>query len=86
MFTIIAVMAELESSLISERVTAGMKAAAARAKRLGRPPVLPGVVKEIRALAASTGLSIREIHTKIGKRASRGRVGEITKQARSAAK
>ena len=80
MFTIIAAMAELESSLISERVTAGMKAAAARGKRLGRPPVPPGVVKEIRTLAASTTLSIREIHRRIGKRASRGRVGEITKQ------
>ena len=85
MFTIIAAMAELESSLISERVTAGMRAAAARGKRLGRPPVPPGVVKEIRTLAASTGLSIREIHRRIGKRASRGRVGEITKQVRSAA-
>jgi DNA invertase Pin-like site-specific DNA recombinase len=37
MFTIIGAMAELESSLISERVTAGMKAAAARGKHLGRP-------------------------------------------------
>ena len=86
MFTIIAAMAELESSLISERVTAGMKAAAARGKRLGRPPLPPGLVKEIRTLSASTSLSIREIHRKIGKRASRGRVGEITKQVRSAAR
>ena len=84
MFTIIGAMAELESSLISERVSAGMKAAAARGKHLGRPPLAPGLVKEIRTLAASTNLSIREIHGKIGKRASRGRVGEITKQVRSA--
>ena len=58
MFTIIAAMAELESSLISERVTAGMKAAAARGKRLGRPPLPPGLVKEIRTLSASTSLSL----------------------------
>src|SRR3954453_16292478 len=38
MFTIIGAMAELESSLISERVTAGMRAAEARGKHLGRPP------------------------------------------------
>ena len=37
MFTIIGAMAELESSLIGERVTAGMRAAKARGRRLGRP-------------------------------------------------
>src|SRR5918992_3627154 len=37
MFTIIGAMAELESSLISERVKAGMAAARARGKPLGRP-------------------------------------------------
>jgi len=36
-FTLIGAMAELESSLISERVSAGMKAARARRKHLGRP-------------------------------------------------
>ncbi len=83
MFTIVAAMAELESSLVSERVSAGMKAAAARGRRLGRPPLAPALVGEIRTLAASTDLSIREIHRRIGKRASRGRVGEITRQTRS---
>ena len=83
MFTIVAAMAELESSLVSERVSAGMKAAAARGRRLGRPPLAPALVGEIRTLAASTDLSIREIHRRIGKRASRGRVGEITRQIRS---
>ena len=47
MFTIIGAMAELESSLISERVTAGMKAAEARGKHLGRPPTAPHVVSAI---------------------------------------
>ena len=37
MFTIIGAMAELESALISERVKAGMAAARARGKPLGRP-------------------------------------------------
>ncbi len=73
MFTIIGAMAELESALISERVTAGMKAAEARGKHLGRPE----------ALAAATDLSIRQIQSKIAGRASRGIVGEITKRARA---
>ena len=64
MFTIIAAMAELESSLISERVSAGMKAAAVRGKHLDRPPLAPALVSEIRELAASTNLSIREIQKK----------------------
>jgi DNA invertase Pin-like site-specific DNA recombinase len=82
MFTIIGAMAELESSLISERVTAGMKAAEARGKHLGRPAISKRVVSEIEELAASTNLSIRQIQRKIAGRASRGIVGEITKRAR----
>lgn len=82
MFTIIGAMAELESSLISERVTAGMKAAEARGKHLGRPGTSSRIVSEIEALAASTDLSIRQIQRKIAGRASRGIVGEITKRAR----
>jgi DNA invertase Pin-like site-specific DNA recombinase len=83
MFTIIAAMAELESSLISERVIAGMTAAAARGKQLGRPPLPRHVVAEITALATSTDLSVRKIHEKMAGKASRGIVGEITKQVRS---
>nr|WP_245355685.1 recombinase family protein [Rhizobium leguminosarum] len=83
MFTIIGAMAELESSLISEGVTAGMKAAAARGKHLGRPKLPARLVREIETLAASTDLSIRKIHEKIEGQASRGRVGEIVQRARS---
>lgn len=83
MFTIIGAMAELESSLISERVTAGMKAAAARGKHLGRPKLPARLVREIETLAASTDLSIRKIHEKIDGQVSRGRVGEIVQRARS---
>jgi DNA invertase Pin-like site-specific DNA recombinase len=82
MFTIIGAMAELESSLISERVTAGMRAAEARGKHLGRPPTPQHIVNEIVALATSTNLSIRQIQAKIAGRASRSMVGEITKRAR----
>ena len=83
MFTIIGAMAELESSLISERVTAGMRAAQARGRHLGRPATPPRVIGEIEALATSTDLSIRQIHKEIGGRASRSIVGEITKRARA---
>lgn len=83
-FTIIGAMAELESSLISERVTAGMRAAEARGRHLGRPATQPRIVSEIETLAISTDLSIRQIQKKISGRASRGIVGEITKRARAA--
>lgn len=82
MFTIVGAMAELESALISERVTAGMRAAEARVRHLGRPATPQRLVGEIEALAASTDPSIREIHAKIGGKASRGVVGEITKRVR----
>ena len=84
MFTIIGAMAELESSLISERVTAGMRAAETRGKHLGRPALPRRVITEIEMLATSTDLSIRQIQRKIAGRASRGIVGEITKRARAA--
>jgi len=83
MFTIIGAMAELESSLISERVTAGMKAAALRGKPIGRPPTPPRAVAEIETLAATTDLSVRKIHAKIQGRVSRSIVGEIAKRVRS---
>ena len=83
MFTLIGAMAELESALISERVTAGMTAAKARGRHIGRPPTPARVVAEIEEIAASTDLSIRQIHEKIARRASRGRVGEIVKRVRS---
>ena len=84
MFTIIGAMAELESSLISERVTAGMRAAEAWGKHLGRPATPPRVIEEIEVLARSTNLSIRQIQKIIARRASRGIVGEITKRASAA--
>jgi DNA invertase Pin-like site-specific DNA recombinase len=83
MFTIIGAMAELESSLISERVTAGMKAAEARGRHLGRPPIAERIVSEIEALASSADLSIRQIQKQIAGRASRSVIGEIAKRVRA---
>jgi len=83
MFTLIGAMAELESSLISERVIAGMRAAQARGKHLGRPPTPQHIIDEIVGLATSTDLSIRQIQAKIAGRASRSIVGEVTRRARA---
>ena len=83
MFTIIGAMAELESSLISERVKAGMAAAKARGKRFGRPATPPHVVSRIEALAHTTSLSIRQIHRACASRVSRSLVGEIVKRVRN---
>ena len=55
----------------------------AREKHLGRPATSRRIIGEIEALATSTHLSIRQIQGKIGGRASRGIVGEITKRVRA---
>jgi hypothetical protein len=60
-----------------------MKAAAARGKHLGRPPIPGHVVAEIKARAASTNLSVRKIQEKMGEKASRSVVGEIIQKLRS---
>jgi DNA invertase Pin-like site-specific DNA recombinase len=82
MFTLIGAMAELESSLISERVSAGMKAAKARGKHLGRPRTPVVIVARIEALAKTTDLSVREIQQEIGAEIGRGVVGDIVKRVR----
>ena len=75
---------KLNTALISERVTAGMRAAKNRGKRLGRPKIRPALVAEIERLASSTNLSVRQIHQNLSAQASRGFIGEITKRARAA--
>jgi DNA invertase Pin-like site-specific DNA recombinase len=86
MFTIIGAMAELESALISERVKAGMAAARARGKSLGRPATPAALVARIEALAATTPLSIRQIHAVLAGRVSRSVVGTIVKRVRAQAR
>lgn len=82
MFTIIGAMAELESSLISERVKAGMEAARARGKHLGRPTTPLRFVDRVEEFARSTNLSIRQIHEALKGRVSRSVVGAIVKRVR----
>jgi DNA invertase Pin-like site-specific DNA recombinase len=84
MFTIIGAMAELESALISERVKAGMAAAKARGKRLGRPATPRHVVTHIEEIARTTQLSIRQIHEGLAGQSSRSVVGQIVKRVRQA--
>ncbi len=83
MFIIIGAMAELESSLISERVKAGMKAAKARGKRVGRPATPAHLVRRIEHLADTTGLSVRRIQDDLKGKVSRAVVGEIVKRVRN---
>ena len=89
MFTIIGAMAELESSLISERVRAGMAVAKEEGKHVGRPATPEATVEEIKRLAEETELSIRGIKAELARGSlsidvSRGVVGRIVKEVRSA--
>ena len=76
-------MPEVEWSLISERVTAGMSAAKSRGKQLWRPKTPRRVCNEIERLAASTPLSVRQIHETIEGKARRSIVGAIVKRVRA---
>jgi DNA invertase Pin-like site-specific DNA recombinase len=82
MFTIIGAMAELESSLVSERVKAGMAAAKIRGKHLGRPATPQRFVERVEELAVSTDMSIRQIHQALNGRVGRSVVGAIVKRVR----
>jgi DNA invertase Pin-like site-specific DNA recombinase len=62
-FTILAAVAELERSLIAERVRAGIRNAKTKGKRLGRPPAVADVLRigERRASGASWRAIGREL-------------------------
>lgn len=64
MFHVVAAMAEFERSLIRERVTAGIHAARARGKRIGRPRVYVSADK-VRAMR-EVGMPWRAISRKLG--------------------
>jgi DNA invertase Pin-like site-specific DNA recombinase len=49
-FTVLGAVAELERSLIAERVRAGLRNAKAKGKRLGRPPLRELSTVEMRRL------------------------------------
>jgi DNA invertase Pin-like site-specific DNA recombinase len=63
-FTIIAAIAQLERSLIVERVKAGLRRAKADGRRLGRPPV--DVDASALAQVVNAGLSVRAAALKLG--------------------
>jgi DNA invertase Pin-like site-specific DNA recombinase len=63
-FTVLGAVAELERSLIAERVRAGLRNARAKGKRLGRPRVVVDAAR-IRELR-SQGLSWPKIAAKLG--------------------
>ncbi len=63
-FTIVGAIGELERSLIVERVKAGIKAAKARGKQLGRPNVQFNLEKAIHLKCE--GLGVREIASRLG--------------------
>jgi DNA invertase Pin-like site-specific DNA recombinase len=63
-FTVLGAVAELERSLIVERVRAGLRNARAKGKKLGRPSVAVDAVEIIRL--RSQGRTVREIAVELG--------------------
>jgi DNA invertase Pin-like site-specific DNA recombinase len=63
-FTVLGAVAELERSLIAERVRAGLRNARAKGQRLGRPPVIVDAAKIGRL--HGQGRSVREIASELG--------------------
>lgn len=72
-FTVIGAVAELERSLIRERVMMGLNRAKARGKKLGRPSVSVDLEEAVRLRAE--GLTYQEIGERLG--VSRTTVSEI---------
>jgi DNA invertase Pin-like site-specific DNA recombinase len=64
-FTIMASLAQFESSLISERVKAGMERAKAQGKQIGRRETTEEKKKMIRKLRDKEGLSLDEISERL---------------------
>ena len=63
-FTVLGAMAELERSLIAERVRAGLRNARTKGKHLGRPRVCVDAARIARL--RTQGRSIREIADELG--------------------
>jgi DNA invertase Pin-like site-specific DNA recombinase len=67
MFQMMGVFAEFERAMIQERVRAGLARARSEGKRLGRPPIAPGLEKRIRdALATPGRAGVRVIAKQFG--------------------
>ena len=82
MLTIIGATAALEAALLSECIKAGMVAAKAQGKRLGRPATPGHLVAHVETLAQTTEMSIRQIQQALAGRVSRSVVGQIVKRMR----
>ncbi len=68
-FTVLGAVAELERSLIVERVRAGMRNARAKGKRIGRPPrtfLSQGARRSIYEAHATGGASLRQLAARFG--------------------
>ncbi len=64
-FQVTGAVAEFERDIISERVKAGLRNANRKGKRLGRPPIPPGVITQARELRVK-GTSYRKIGKRLG--------------------
>src|SRR5712691_6018379 len=64
-FTVLASLAQFESTLISERVKAGMTRARAQGKRISRAPIAKGIQVRIAELHAQ-GTSLHQISKQLG--------------------
>lgn len=71
-FTVLGAVAELERSLIAERVRAGLRHARAKGKRLGRPRAIVdadrvaafrAAGRSVRQIAANVGASVGKVHS-----------------------
>ena len=87
-FTVLGAVAELERSLIVERVRAGLRNARAKGKRLGRPRMVVDFDKVARrraqgvswrAIGATLGLSSRTVYSRIRCHTSADRVPDTDK-------
>ncbi|MGB6626156.1 MAG: recombinase family protein, partial [Candidatus Acidiferrales bacterium] len=67
-FTVLGAVAELERSLIAERVRAGLRNARAKGKRLGRPRIAVDAaeIARLRASGASWPTVARELGVSVG--------------------
>lgn len=84
-FTIISAVAQLERDLICERVSAGIRNARAKGKRLGRPREYVDIDRVVEMQAA--GMSLRKIATalRVGYGTVRDRLGAVERNSPSLA-
>ncbi len=65
MFSMVAVFAEFENDIRSERIRAGMENAKQKGKHLGRPPTLESTIKKIKQMS-KVGLPAAHIMRETG--------------------